>query len=220
MERRYFRIGDVFPHDHPVSQFLTGLCMAVNDMTLTLRHMEAHMAQSGEPPDDQPGVNLSYLYRLCVIYREAAGLLWQSLDDPQVASFLNELSPAGHRHLAAAKESFSSWNDSFVKDKVKPIRDATSHYKHMALDDMGPRLEIVSDERSWIEFGRGTDTWYEFAEAVFKTHLLEAAGHSARELEDFMRQVVKLVLAFISFANEAVTIWLRRVDQDVFAVTE
>ena len=133
---------------------------------------------------------------------------------------LRELSPAGHRHLAAAKESFSSWNDSFVKDKVKPIRDATSHYKHMALDDMGPRLEIMSDERSWIEFGRGTDTWYEFAEAVFKTHLLEAAGHSARELEDFMRQVVKLVLAFISFANEAVTIWLRRVDQDVFAVTE
>ncbi len=220
MERRYFRIGDVFPHDHAVSQFLTGLCMAVNDITLTLRHMEAHIAEGGEPPDDQPGVNLSYLYRLCVIYREAAGLLWRSLDDPQVASFLNELSPTGRQHLAAAKESFSSWSDSFVRDKVKPIRDATSHYKQMALDNMGPRLEIVADERSWIELGVGTDTWYEFAEAVFKTNLLEAAGYSERDLERFMRRLTELVLAFVSFSHEAVNLWLGRVDHDVLAATE
>ena len=218
--RYYFRIGDVFPHDDAVSQFLTGLCMAVNDITLTMRQMESHVGGSREAAGDQPGVNLSYLYRLAAVYREAAGLLWQSLDDPEVGSFVNDLSPKGHQHLEAVKESFASWDRSFVKDKVKPIRDATSHYKQMALGDMGPYLKSVSDERSWIELGAGTGTWYEFAEAVFKENLLKAAGRSERELEDFMTQLAKLVLAFVSFAREAVTIWLSRVDQDAFAVTE
>ncbi len=89
----------------------------------------------------------------------------------------------------------------------------------MATGNLGRYLESVSDERSWIELGAGTGTWDELAEAVFKTNLLEAAGWSERELVDFMTQLAKLVVAFASFAHEAVTNWLGCVDQDVLAVT-
>ena len=175
MARRYFRIGDIFPHDNAVSQFLTGLCKVVNDITLTARHMESHMGPTGEAPEDQPGVNLSYLYRLSTIYREATGFLWQSLDDPQVASFLNELSSGGQQRLQALKESFAPWDDSFVREKVKPIRDTASHYKQMALSSLETDLVSVSDELSWIELGAGTGTWYEFAERRESPgHLLSA----------------------------------------------
>ena len=220
MVRLQFRIGDVFPHDNTVSQFLTGLCMAVNDLTQTMRHMEDHMGRRRGAPEDQPGLNLSYLYRLTTIYREAAALLGKSLDNRQVAVFLTNLSPEGHQHLEAVKASIASWEKSFVKNRVKPIRDAASHYKQMALSDMEPLLKAASDERSCLLLGAGTGTWYEFASAVFKENLLNTVGRSEQELEDFMKELAELVLAFTSFAHEAITIWLDQVDPRVLEITE
>ncbi len=92
-------------HPHPANRFHAPSHVDVADITLTIRHMEAHMGRSREAPEHQPGVNLSSLYRLSATSREAAGLLWKSFDDPQVDSFLNDLSPGGRQHLAAVEES-------------------------------------------------------------------------------------------------------------------
>ena len=216
-----FRIGDVFPHDDVLSQFVSGLCIVVNDITLTVRHMEAHGSWSRETPGDQPGVNLSYLYRLCAVYREAASFLGLSLKKPEVDSFLSDLSPEGCKQLEVVKESFTPPEGSFVEGKVRRVRNAASHYRDMSPGKMRPYLEGASDERSWIEVGEeGTSIWYEFAAAVFKETLLKEVGQSEAELEDFMNRLAKLVLAFASFAREAVTMWLRSVDQDALEVTE
>ena len=53
MARVNFRIGDVFPHEDVVSQFLTGLCMVVNDVTLTMRQMD----RIRDTREGQSGVN-------------------------------------------------------------------------------------------------------------------------------------------------------------------
>ena len=94
-----------------VSQFVSGLCIVVNDLTLTVHHMEAHQSRSYETPGDQPGTNLSYLYRLCAIYREATSFLQESLENQEVSSFLSDLSSEGCKKLEVVKESFTPGRD-------------------------------------------------------------------------------------------------------------
>ena len=154
-----FRIGDAFPHEDVVSQFLTGLCMVVNDVTLTMRQMHRiHDTREG-----QSGVNTYYLYLTCAYYREAAHFLELGLKNAEVTSFLADLSPDNRDHLATVTNSFTPWNGSFVKDKLKPIRDVVFHYKPLSLDRMRPYLESASAEESHIELGQGSylETRYE-----------------------------------------------------------
>ena len=213
-----FRIGDVFPHEDVVSQFLTGLCMVVNDVTLTMRQMD----RIRDTREGQSGVNTYYLYLTCAYYREAAHFLELGLKNAEVTSFLADLSPDGRDHLKTVTDSFTPWNGSFVKDKLKPIRNVVFHYKPLSLDRMRPYLKSASGEESHIELGQGTylETRYEFADAVFVKYVLDVWGRSESELRDIMKQVVTLVLALMYFAHEAVTARLAGVDQDAFEVTK
>lgn len=212
-----FRIGDVFPHDDVVSQFLTGLCLVVNDVTLTMRQMD----QIRDTQQGQSGVHTYYLYLTCAYYREAAHFLELGLGNAEVASFLAKLSPDGRDQLETVKHSFTPWTGSFVKDKLKPIRDVVFHYRPLSLDHMRPYLESASNEESHIELGQGSylETRYEFADAVFTKYVLDVWGRSKSELEDIMKQVMTLVLALVYFAHEAVTCRLAEVDNNVFEVT-
>ena len=90
-----FRIGDVFPPGDAVSQFLIGLCMAVNDVALLVRRLE----QIHDTPEGQSGESAYYLYLTCAYYREAAKFLQHRLEDAEVASFLPSL-PTYVRHGA------------------------------------------------------------------------------------------------------------------------
>ena len=90
-----FRIGDVFPPGDTVSQFLIGLCMAVNDVALLVRRLE----QIHDTPEGQSGESAYYLYLTCAYYREAAKFLQHRLEDAEVASFLPSL-PTYVRHGA------------------------------------------------------------------------------------------------------------------------
>ena len=96
-----FRIGDVFPHEDVVSQFLTGLCMVVNDVTLTMRQMD----RIRDTREGQSGVNTYYLYLTCAYYREAAHFLELGLKNAEVTSFLADLSPDGRDHLKTVTDS-------------------------------------------------------------------------------------------------------------------
>ena len=211
-----FRIGDVFPHEDVVSQFLTGLCMVVNDVTLTMRHMDGIR----ETPEGQSGVNTYYLYLTCAYYREAAHFLKLGLNNAEVASFLDDLSPEGRVHLETVKDSFTPWEGSFVRDVLRPVRNVVFHYTPMSVGRMRPYLESASDEISRIEMGEGTylETRYEFADAVFEKYVLDVWGQSESELADTMTRIVTLVLALMYFAHEAVT--ARLVDPDAFEVID
>ena len=98
-----FRIGDVFPPDDAVSQFLTGLCLVVNDVTLVMRHMD----RIKETPEGKSRINTYYLYLTCAYYREAARFLQMWLDNEEVEEFLRSLTPAGQDHLNTVRSSFT-----------------------------------------------------------------------------------------------------------------
>jgi hypothetical protein len=98
-----FRIGDVFPADAAVSQFLTGLCLVVNDVTLVFRHMD----RIYETPEGKSRVNTYYLYQTCAYFREAAHFLQGSLENDDVRTFLAGLSPDGATHLETLKRSLT-----------------------------------------------------------------------------------------------------------------
>ena len=65
----YFRFDDVFPAEDTVSQFLVGLCMAINDVTLSIKLQGALLEQGTE------GESSYSLYLMCAYYREAAKFL-------------------------------------------------------------------------------------------------------------------------------------------------
>ena len=218
MARLHFRIGDVFPHEDVVSEFLTGLCMVVNDVTLTMRHMD----RTYETPGGQSGVNTYYLYLTCAYYREAAKFLAKRLKDAAVASFLEDLPPNGRAQLETVKESFTPWDASFVRDVLIPVRNVVFHYTPRSPSEMQSCLERVSDGKSHIELGEGTylDTRYAFADAVLATYVAKKWGDSVSELTYVMERIGELVLALTYFAHEAVTLRLDQVDPGVFEVTE
>ena len=213
-----FRIGNVFPHDDAVSQFMTGLCIVVNDVTLMLRHMD----RIEDSPEGQSGVFTYYLYLTCAFLREAAHFLEKGLKDADVASFLDDLSDDGRVHLETVKDSFAPWQTSFVKQVLKPVRDVVFHYTPMSLDGIRPHLEGASDEISGIEMGEGTylETRYEFADAVVAKYVLSVWGDSVPEAKDILERVGQLVLALTFFAHEAMKVWLERVDRDDIEVVQ
>ncbi len=211
-----FRIGDVFPPDDAVSQFLTGLCLIVNDVTLVMRHMH-HITDT---PEGKSRVNTYHLYLTCAYYREAAHFLQMGLDNEEVEEFLRSLTPAGQDHLNTVRSSFTPWEGSFVQRKLKPIRDLVFHYKPLSLDLIAPHLGKASDDASSIEMGGGTylDTRYEFADAVFEELVLDVWGRSVEELTAVLEEIARLVVALTRFAHEALALHLDQVDRKVFTV--
>ena len=109
-----FRFDDVFPPGDAVSQFLVGLCMAVNDVTLSIKN-DATLSEQGTA-----GERNYSLYLMCAYYREAAKFLHLWLEDEQVAAFLEDLSADDRQRLAKLRKSFTPWNGSFVQNSVKP----------------------------------------------------------------------------------------------------
>lgn len=197
-----------------MSQFLVGLCMAANDLTLLVRRVE-------QVPEGNTGESNYYLYLLCSYYREATKYVHGWLSDAEISAFLDDLSPQGREHMDKVIESFAPWDDSFVKNDLKPVRNIIFHYTRNP-SDMQSCLERVSDIRSHIELGDGTyfETRYGFSDDVLATSVANAWGDSIPQLKSVMEQVVELALAFRYFASHVVTLRLERVHPDVLEVTE
>jgi hypothetical protein len=213
-----FRIGDVFPSDDAVSQFLTGLCLVVNDVTLVFRHMD----RIHETPEGMSRVNTYYLYQTCAYYREAAHFLQQSLKDSEVERFLAGLSADGLVRLEILKDSFTPWEGSFVHRNLKPIRDVVFHYKPLSLDGIAPFLAKASADEASIEFGEGRylDTRYDFADAVFEELVLDVWGRSEVDLKAVLEEMVKLVLALTYFAHESLALYLDGLGREPITVED
>ena len=213
-----FRIGDVFPPDDAVSQFLTGLCLVVNDVMLVTRHMD----RIYETPEGRSRVNTYYLYLTCAYYREAAHFLQMGFDNEEVEEFLRLLTPAGQGHLNTVRSSFTPWEDSFVERNLKPIRDVVFHYKTLPLNVIGRLLGKASDDASSIEMGGGSylEKRYEFADAVFEELVLDVWGRSVEELTAVLEETARLVFALTYFAHEALALHLDQVEPKVFEVKD
>jgi len=211
--RAKFRIGDVFPAEDRVAQFLVGLCMAMNDVTLVFQQMD----RLSDTPRAASRENTYYMYLACAYYREAAYFLELGLADGEVTAFLDGLSGHGKAELERVRASFSPWEGSYVATRLKPIRDVLFHYKPWALERIEPYLRRAAHDLSAIEMGGGryVDHRYEFADAVFEEFVQEVWGHSEQDLTVVMKELVDLVLAFTHFVHEAVTLRLGAVAKGV-----
>ena len=214
--RMCFRFADVFPPEDAVSQFLVGLCMAVNDVTLSIKN-DVALSEHGTAGEG----NYS-LYLMCAYYREAAKFLHLWLEDEQVAAFLEDLSPDHHKRLAKLRKSFTPWNGSFVQDSVKPVRDVVFHYTTISPSTLRTCLERASDRRVDIELGAGTyrDSRYSFADEILATYIHEAWGASESQLNAIVERVADLVLDLVYFTHAAVDLRLAQVDPRVLEPVE
>lgn len=212
----YFRFDDVFPAEDTVSQFLVGLCMAINDVTLSIKHQGALLEQGTE------GESSYSLYLMCAYYREAAKFLHAWLKNEQVSAFLEDLSPEDHGRLDRLRRSFTPWSGSFVEKSVKPVRDVVFHYTTISSSKLRTCIERASDRRVDIEMGSGTyqESRYGFADEILATFIREAWGNSEAHLKDVIGQVARLALDLVYFGHAAVDLRLAQVDPSVLERTE
>ncbi|MCZ0936606.1 MAG: hypothetical protein OXJ54_15715 [Gemmatimonadetes bacterium] len=214
--RMCFRFADVFPPEDAVSQFLVGLCMAINDVTLSIKLQGALLEQGTE------GESNYSLYLMCAYYREAAKFLDDWLEKEPVSAFLGDLSPEDHRRLDRLRKSFTPWSGSFVEKSVKPVRDVVFHYTTISSSTLRTRLERASDHRVDIEMGSGTyqESRYGFADEILATYIHEAWGASESQLKAIVERVADLALDLVYFAHAAVDLRLGQVDPSLLEPAE
>jgi hypothetical protein len=214
--RAHFRIGDVLPADDLVAQFLTGLAIIINDVTL----VAAHMVAIHDKPEGDSGINTYYLYLTCAYYREAAKYLDEMIDVPEVAQFLARLSSEGTENLDALRDSFRPWPGSFVKMKLEPVRNLVFHYTPFRPKELVPHLAAASELESWIELGSGTyaETRYAFADEVLTNYVTAIWGNSVDELTELMERMRDLVLALTYFGHEVIALRLHDIGLGHFRV--
>jgi hypothetical protein len=202
--RAHFRIGDVLPVKMVVAQFLTGLAIIINDVTL----VASHMLELHDRADRESGLNTYYLYLTCAYYREAAKYLDRMIDVPEVSSFLERLSPDGRTHLALLRDSVRPWDTSFVKEKLEPVRNFVFHYTPFQPKELAPNLAAAADIESWIEMGSGSyvENRYAFADEVLSKYVIAAWGDSTEEWTQLLEKMRDLVLALTYFGHEAIAL--------------
>lgn len=211
-----FRFDDVFPPGDAVSQFLVGLCMAVNDVKLSIKN------DAMSPEQVTEGESNYSLYLMCAYYREAAKFLHDWLEHEQVAKFLEDLSPEDRQRLETLKASFTPWSGSFVENFVKPVRDVVFHYTTISASTLRACLERAANRKVDIEMGKGTyrESRYGFADEILATCIAEMWGDSESRLKIVIERVAELALNLVYFGHAAVALRLDQVDPAVLELDE
>src|SRR5579883_1258456 len=115
MPRIKFAIGDLFRPDDPLSMWILGMALIMNDTILVNRHLiDALAKQEGSSPEGM------YFLRLAAShYREAAKFQAQWDRWPLVAAFISALPPELRADYEAFHGSYDPWPGSFVEAVLK-----------------------------------------------------------------------------------------------------
>jgi hypothetical protein len=127
-------IGRVFPARDPVSQFMTALAMAINDLAVMDRHLHEAM--------EEGSAEMTFYFRLmCGYYHELGLLFRQARRVKQVDRFVASLAED-------AREDFT-----FIcrfEGELAPIRKAAFHFPKIGDERLAEALEAVKDEPARI----------------------------------------------------------------------
>lgn len=201
-----FRVGDLFPADDPLSEWLILLAMALNDIALVNVRLERERE-----------ILHAYLYwlRLGVAhFFEAAKLLKRGREIPEVAAYVAEL-PAEAR--ANHDRAISIYDERH--DELKMMRDVLFHYAR-AWHRSGRERELVihlaldalADEKATLQTGTLESARNLFADDVVATIFTRATGvewadvpklEAQVQVGKIQKRIEGAVTAFVRFANPA-----------------
>jgi hypothetical protein len=143
-----FRIGDVFPAGSALAKWIAGLTLIANDI------LQAHAAMQREfkgGPESPEG--LFYFWLTCAQFREAAKVLADGIEDPEIAAFIDTLEADDQQMLQLVKPAFEPFAGSFFATIAKPLRDQFFHYPKPRDREWDSILGQMSDMESGIRVG-------------------------------------------------------------------
>lgn len=193
-------IGDVFPADDDVAQFVVVLCVQRNDIAEAVRQVVAGVEQGRSA--------MHYYHRLVVShYFEAVNWLAHAIDASEdVAAWLMKQPRSTQEKRDALLATAGP--GGLAKTKLWAGRNVTFHYPklHVASHRLRDSLEAVSSLRAHIsrEFEEieGTTTWhprFDFAEDVVTGRMFDALGKDSRAR---VGEVQAAALRYVHFADE------------------
>jgi hypothetical protein len=201
-----FRVGDLFPADDPLSEWLILLAMSLNDIALVNARLER----------DYNSLH-AYLYglRLGVAhFYEAAKLLKRGREIPAVAAYVAGLPPDARANHDRAISIYDERHD-----ELKMMRDVLFHYQRSwrrAGREPEPvielALEALADEKATLKTGTLEDARNLFADDVVATIFTRATGvpwddvvkdESQVHVGEVQKRIQEAVTAFVRFANPA-----------------
>lgn len=214
-----FVLGNAFPSDNILSKWIVGFSIILNDLILA----NNYMIQEFEKISNKPSAEGSYFFRLtCSHFREAIKYINDTITYQEVIDFLNKMDPETKNNLTKLKTLYEPWENSFLKDKIKPIRDKSFHYPSLKEDEVKLTniLEELKNKTTGIYSTRILkDLRLEFGDEVVNAYCFD---HFIDE-EDFKNTVITLreaVTWMLSFAQGVVAIYLGNLPQNVVVKEE
>jgi hypothetical protein len=216
-----FHMGDLFPADDPLSEWLVLLAMSLNDLALVHDRLERDHASPHE---------YFYWLRLGVAhFFEAAKLLKRGRDIPEVAAYITTL-PATVRN--SHDTAVSIYDERYTE--LKMMRDVLFHYARVWQRRGHPpeivvrlALEQLAPHRVTIKTGTLREARLLFADDVLATLFTRATGVPWADVaKDEVHQGVaqtqeriqEAITAFVRFANPALMDHLSRAKEEGLSV--
>lgn len=205
-----FRVGEAFPADDLLSEWLVTLAVAMNDIALV--HVRLEEDQDREE-------RAFYWQRLALSHFTEIGLF---LDDTraidEVAVFVQSLDDEPRANYDRCLEVFEE-----QRRRLFSIRNKTTfHYPELSLTAQAERplrqaLEELADDRGIVRSGRIRDGRALFGDDVIATLFARAVG-GLDALPGFYARVAEGTTSFIRFTNLALDEYLERKHRDGVAI--
>jgi hypothetical protein len=169
-----FRVGDVFPADDVLAEWVATLSMAFNDLSLVAKRLDEPNMQQHET---------FYFQRLLIAHvTETCVFLYETKDIPEVRAFVNEMPEDAQRMHADALRMFKA-----RKAELHAIRSHVFHYPELKSqpNQKKPRLmqrvlKAHADTETVAAGGRVRDSRMLFADDLAAELLAVNSGGEER----------------------------------------
>ncbi len=211
-----FAYSSVFPHDEPLSAWISILALMTNELIIVNRNIVNQFTVirsngTAEVP--------YYLWLACSHYREAAKFLGQSMKTPKIEQFIQSLPDSIQQTYSEVKATYEPYKGSFVDLAVKPIRDSFFHYNEITSPLWTPLWRELEDERGEFSMkGGGLDfTRWEFAENIRINMIQKSLEESGFSIEQVIESLGTATVNMVAFGQNVVTEYFSRVESGELA---
>jgi hypothetical protein len=208
-----FPMGNVFPNDDPLAEWVVTLAIAMNDLTL----VHVRLEEDQDNPDQA-----FYWNRLAISHFTEAGLFVEQTSEIDVVSaFVGSLPTTARENYAECRAVFADCRSRLFSVRNK----ATFHYPSLRPNDaqaarpVRDALRDVADDQGVIRSARLRDARALFADDVVATIFAEVLG-DIEAVTLFEARVAAGVTAFIRFANLALDAFLMSAREQGAAVEQ
>jgi hypothetical protein len=212
--RARFRMGDHFPPDERVGQFVIGLAAAMDD--LQLLHSLLF------PPDDPNRDDFTASERSALM-RRLLGTIWEAhlfvegaSRYADVAAFLDEVKdsyPDGQTYsgdeLLTLLRGGAGATRPELRNIMRVARNATFHYQQVGSDEFRDVLTALADETGEFSGGEKMPSIrMNFAEDVMLNLALRDLDQEGIDFEEIAKSLAPTVIAVVHLAQVAADLWL------------